>query len=91
MRDVLLADKLLAAPQLQGCVDLCCLCLGEIGALLLDRRLVGCLFDAEQEVAGLDLLPFGEIALLDEAGDPRDNVDLVDCRRRPMKSPVSVT
>ncbi len=80
LRDVLLADKFLTAPQLQSRIDFCCLCLGEIGALLLDRRLVGCLFDAEQEFACFDLRPFGEIAFLDEAGDPRGNVDLVDCR-----------
>jgi hypothetical protein len=59
-------------------VDLRRLGLGEIGLLLIDRRLVGVLFDAEQKVAGFDLLAFGEIALLDEAGDARDDVDLVD-------------
>jgi hypothetical protein len=46
VRDVLLADKFLAALQLQSGIDFCGLCLGEVGALLLDRRLVGCLFDS---------------------------------------------
>ena len=73
-----LLHQLLAALQLQIGIDLGGLCLGEIGALLVDRRLVGVLLDAEQQVACLDLLPFGEIALLDEAGHPRDDVDLVD-------------
>ena len=79
LRDVLVVHKLLAALQLQLGVDLRRLCLGEIGLLLVDRSLVGGLLDAEQQVAGLDLLPFGEIALLDEARHPRDDVDLVDC------------
>jgi hypothetical protein len=78
--DVLAADKLLATPQLQSCVKLGSFCLGEIGPLLLDCRLIGGLFNAEQEVAGLDLLSFGEIALLDETWDPCHNVDFVDCR-----------
>ena len=46
LRDVLLADKFLAALQLQSGIDFCGLCLGKVGALLLDRRLVGCLFDS---------------------------------------------
>ena len=41
------AGKLLAALELQSCVDLCRLCLGEVGPLLLHGRLVGRLFDAE--------------------------------------------
>ncbi len=80
LRDVLVADKLLAALQLQRCVDLRRLRLGEIGALLVDRRLVGRLLDSEQQVAGLDVLPFGEKPLLDEPRHSRDNVDLVDRR-----------
>ena len=91
LRDVLVADQLLAALQLQRGVDLRRLGLGEIGALLLDRRLVGGLLDAEQEVAGLDLLPFGERALLDEARNARDDVDLVDRRHAADEIPVSVT
>ena len=83
LRDVLIADELLAALQLERGVDRRRLCLGEIGALLLDRRLVGGLLEPEQEIAGLDLLPFGEISLLDEARDPRDDVDLVDRRHAP--------
>ena len=47
---------------------------------MIDGRLVDCLLDPEQQVALLDVLPFGEIALLDEAGHPRDDVDLVDRR-----------
>jgi len=61
-------------------VDLSRLGLGEGGARLLDSRLVGCLFDPEQQVALLDLLSFGEGALLDESWHPRDNVDLIDRR-----------
>ena len=80
LRDVLIADEVLAALQLERSVDRCGLGLGEIGALLLDRRLVGGLFEPEQEIAGLDLLPLGEISLLDEPRDPRDDVDLVDRR-----------
>ena len=41
------SDKLLAALELQSCVDFCRLCLGEICPLLLDGRLIGRLFDAE--------------------------------------------
>ena len=79
LRDVLVVHKLLAALQLQIGVDFRCLCLGKIGVLLVDGRLVGVLFDTEQQVAGFDLLAFGEIALLDEAGHPRDDIDFVDC------------
>src|SRR5207244_6507758 len=50
----------------------------EGGARLLDGCLVGCLLDPKQQVALLDQLSFGEIALLDEAGHPRDKVDLID-------------
>ena len=71
--------EFLAALKLQIGVDLRGLRLGEIGVLLVDRRLVGVLLDTKQQVAGLDLLAFGEVALLDEAGDARDDVDLVDC------------
>src|SRR2546425_12725296 len=53
---------------------------GEVGAPLLDGCLVGCLFDPEQQVALLDLLPLSEMALLNEAWHPRDNIDLVDRR-----------
>jgi AraC-like DNA-binding protein len=67
-------------PDLQVGVDLSRLGLGEGGARLLDSRLVGCLFDPEQQVALLDLLSFGEGALLDESWHPRDNVDLIDRR-----------
>jgi hypothetical protein len=63
---------------LQIGVDFRCLGFGQIGVLLVDGRFVGSLFDAEQQVAGFDHLSFGEIALLDEAGDPRDHIDLVD-------------
>ena len=78
LRDVLVAHQLLAARELKRGIGLGRLGLGEIGALLRDRRLVGVLLDAEQEVAGLDHLAFGEEALLDEARHARDDVDLVD-------------
>jgi hypothetical protein len=66
--------------SLQLGVDLRGLCLGEGGARLVDGRLVGCLLDPKQQVAFLDLLPFGEVALLDESRHPRNDVDLVDRR-----------
>ena len=75
-----LLHQLLGARELQRGVDLGRLGLGEIGALLLDRRLVGVLLDPEQQVAGLDDLAFGEEPLLDEALDARDDIDLVDRR-----------
>src|SRR5580692_10138990 len=75
---VLILHQHLAALQLQIGVDFCCSRLGKIGVLLVDRRLVGVLLDTKQQVAGLDLLAFGEVALLDETGDPSDDVDLVD-------------
>ena len=80
MRDVLIAHELLAALKLQLGVDLGRLGLGEGGARLVDRCLVGRLLDAEQQIALLDLLPFGEGALLDEARHPRNEIDLVDRR-----------
>ena len=83
MRDVVVAHELLAALELQLCIDLSRLGPGEGGARLLDGRFVGCLLDAEQQVALLNQLSFGEIALLDEAGYPRDEVNLVDCRDPP--------
>ena len=76
----LVVQELLSALQLQIRVDFRRFCLGEVGVLLVDGRLVGVGFNAEQEIAGLDLLPFGEVALVDETGDPSDNVDLVNCR-----------
>jgi hypothetical protein len=78
LRDVLAADEVLAAFQLQRRIGLRCLGLGEIGLLLIDRRFVSRLFDAKQEVAGPHVLTFGEIALLDEPGHPRHDVHLVD-------------
>ncbi len=80
LRDVVVADELLAALQLQLCVDLRRLGLGERGARLLDGSLVRRLLDPEQQIALLDLLPFGEIALLDEARHARDDIDFVDRR-----------
>ena len=59
LRNVLVVDKILAASQLLRRIGLCCLGLGETGLLLIDRGLVGSLF-------GLDLLTFGQIALLQE-------------------------
>ncbi len=80
LRDVLIAHELLAALKLQLGVDLGRLGLGEGGARLVDRCLVGCLLDAEQQVALLDVLPFGEGAFLDEARHSRNEIDLVDRR-----------
>ena len=50
----------------------------EIGCLLIDRRLVGVLFDSKQEITFLDLLTFGEIALLDETRNAGNDVDFID-------------
>ena len=80
LRDVLIAHQLLAALQLQIGVDFRRFCLGEVGVLLVDGRLVGVGFNAKQEIAGFDLLSFGEVALVDETRDPSENVDLVNCR-----------
>src|SRR5262249_20334560 len=76
--NVIVAHELLAALELQPRIHFRGLGLGQIGLLLLDCRLVGRLLDAKEEVALLDLLSFGESALLDEAGNARDNVHLVD-------------
>src|SRR5262249_54174651 len=78
LRDVLVAHQFLAAVELQLGVDFGRLGLGERRARLLDGRLVGRLLDAEQQVARLDVLPFAEGALLDEARHPRDDIDLID-------------
>ena len=45
---------------------------------LVDRRLIGVLLDDEQEIAGFDLLAFGEGPLLQEALDARHQIDRVD-------------
>jgi hypothetical protein len=71
-------DQLLSALQLKRRIDLRRLCLGEVGLLLVDGRFVGVLLDPKQQIALLDHLPFGEIALFDEARHSRDDVDLVD-------------
>ena len=70
LRNVLGADKLPATLQLKRGIHLGCFCFGQIGGLLLDRCLVCRLFNAKQKVAGFHLLPFGEIALLDEIPAP---------------------
>ena len=76
--NVLVFYEHLAALQLQISVDFRCLRLGEIGGLLIDRRLVGVLLDTKQQVTGLNLLAFGEVALLYEASDPGDDIDFID-------------
>jgi len=78
--DVAVADKLLASLQLQLRVDGRRLRLFKIGSLLVDGRLIGILLDAKQQVTFLHLLALDEITLLDESGDARDNIDLVDRR-----------
>ena len=79
LRNIVVAHKLLAALVLQLCIDFGRLCCGKIGLLLVDRRLVGCLLDPEQQIVLFYILPFGEGALLDETRYSRHNVDLVDC------------
>jgi hypothetical protein len=78
LRNVKAAAELLTPLELQHGIGLGGLGLCNRGELLVDQRLVGRLLDAKQEIAFLHLLPFGEGALLDEAGDPRDDFDLVD-------------
>ena len=78
LRDVLIAYEVLAALQLQIRVYLCRFRPGKIGGLLVDRCLLGIRFDAEKQIAGLDLLPFGEIAFVDETRSPGDHIDFVD-------------
>src|SRR5262249_35810852 len=77
--NILIAHELLAALQLQIGVDFCRFCLGEVGGLLVNSRLVGVGFNAKQQIAGFDLLPFGEVALVDETRDSSDNVNLINC------------
>jgi hypothetical protein len=68
----------LGTLQLQICIDLRRLGLGEIGRLLIDCSFVGVRLDAKQQIASLDHLPFGEIALADKAGHTRHDIDLVE-------------
>ena len=79
LRHVLIFHQRLGALQLQTRVDLGRFGLGKVGVLLIERCFVGVLFDAKQQVTGLDHLPFGEIPLLDKAGHPRDDIDFIDC------------
>ena len=78
LRHVLVFHQRLGALQLQICVDLRRLGLGEIGRLLIDCRFVGVRLDAKKQIAGLDHLPFGEIALADKAGHARHDIHLVE-------------
>jgi hypothetical protein len=64
LRDVLVVQELLAALQLQVGIDFGGLCFGEIGVLLVDGRLVDVGLNAEQKIAGLNLLAFGKVALV---------------------------
>ncbi len=78
LRDVLVFHQFLGALQLQVGVHLRRLGPGEIGLLLIHGGLVSIRLDAKQQIAGLDHLAFGEIALPDKAGHTRDDIDLVD-------------
>src|SRR5262249_51187280 len=73
-------QELLAPLQLQLCVDLGRLGLGESSARLLDGCLVSCLLDPKEQLALLNLLPFGKSSLLNEPWHPCNNVDLIDRR-----------
>ncbi len=78
LRYVLVFHQFLGALQLQIGVHLRRLDLGEIGRLLVYGRFIDVRLDAKQQIARLDHLPFGEIALPDVAGHARHDVDLVD-------------
>src|SRR3984885_14757121 len=78
LRHVLAFHQFLGALQLQIGIDLGRLRFGDIGRLLVDRRLIYVRLDAKQQIAGLDHLAFGEVALPDETGHARDDIDFVD-------------
>src|SRR5262249_16094897 len=77
--NILIAHELLAALQLQIGVDFGRFCLGEAGGLLVNGRLVGVGFNAKQQIAGFEFLPFGEVSLCVETLDSIDSVYLINC------------
>ena len=78
LRDRIGLDQFLGSLQRERRVPLGRLRADQLGLSLVHRRLIGVLLDDEQEVAGLDLLPFGEGPLLQEALDARHQIDRID-------------
>jgi hypothetical protein len=78
LRNVVIANELLAAFERQLGIHLRRLCPGDSGTLLIDGCLICGLLDAKEEIVFLDLLALRERALLDIPGHPRHDIDFVD-------------